>query len=376
MQGIKLVVYNWASENTSEREVSSKFYPTKFFDLLCFRLRNTDRSLIGICGLQGTGKTKILYQLSSLFKESLYWKWTRHWEEDALLWDVIRSDYSDRIHAEGEDVLHENARLGLKKELVNKLSRNVENFSDLDESVIQRILGKGRMEEIKKEVLLDFFKQQTLLLIDFPDYSKGNVGFMNSDIDELQRFLELLANRGIHVVIGVQRELVMFHRHFFWGKVDIMTLDPLAPEELVKAYHFCTGNNTIFTDEALLLLAQLARGVFRRFKKYIKFAIESSPDSTQPLGLEQVNKAITQKQLFEDIELELCDIFAESEKRIQASNILNFLRANKDVNLKTIAEGVNLSETIAQKIIWKLDLYHYVTVKHGEGKEKLISLKL
>ena len=369
-------VYNWASELTTEGKTEDKFYATKFFNLLCFKIQKTKKSLIAISGLQGTGKTRILYEVGRVFRDAVGLKWSRNWEKEALTWSAMLRDYVDALRDEMDTFLDGWGRTGLKSNIVKKLGRNIESSKDLDTSTIEGIIGKGRCNELKKEVLQCFLHEASMFLIDMPDYNKSNVGLMNADIDELQRFWELLNRRETHIMITVQKELVMKHPHFFWGKCDMMTLEPLSADELAEAYRFITDDNQLFNEDALKLLAKLSRGVFRRFKKYIRLTIESNLDTRVPLGPEQVNKAVTEKQLFEDMELELSDIFTDREKRLQAVNIISFLRNNADVNIKTIAENVNLTETITQKIIQKFSLYNYIIIKSGVGKERLVSLQL
>lgn len=289
-------VYNWASQLTTEMGSVDKFYETKFFRLLLFKIRNTKKGLIAISGLQGTGKTRLLTELGDAVKNQkgealgFYQKWTRNWRKEALTWELV-FDYYFRLL----NTALENA--ATTKRVIPEFMLNL----PLDQQ--EKIIGKAQCNRMQQEALEQFLKTVRLWLIDMPDYSKSNAGLMNADIDELQEFWELLRGENTHFVISVQKELVMKHPHFFWGKCDMVTLEPLTVDELIEAYRLITGDSVIFEDAALKLLAHLSRGVFRRFKKYVQMTIENNFDEDTPLKPEHVKKAITEKQLFEDMNL-------------------------------------------------------------------------
>ncbi len=372
-------VHNWASELTTETsKVKGRFYETKEFKSLCFSIKKTRAGLLGITGLQGTGKSRLLHELNEAFPNSFLLKWTRNWQKVMLEWDIVYSDYIDCVEREAKQNLKEFSSARIRHPVLKKIPdmNDLENFSRLGFSVIEKITGKGRCNQIAKEVILRAFRRIPLLLIDMPDYNKSNVGLMNKDVDELQALWNLIATQDIHIVVAIQKELMQKHPHFFWGKFLMTTLEPLSVDELVEAYKFITGDNAVFTDDALRLFAQLSRGVFRRFKKYIYLTIQHNFTEKLPLTVEHVNQVVTEKVLFEDMELELCDIFRGKEKQLQAVSVLNFLRNNSNVNIKIIAENIDLSEFVVQKLIQKLYLYRYVVVKRGAGKERLVSLQL
>jgi len=308
----------------------------------------------------------------------MYLKWNRDWKKLASQWESVYHEYEQFVIGEAESILddYNRDRTGASK-LIAEVYHHVKiGGENLDLSIAEKIVGKTRLKQIRDEAFTTYLSSIHMWFIDMPDYSKSNASLMNADIDELQAFWELLSGEPAHILIAVQKELIMKHPHFFWGKCDMMTLELLSVDELVEAYKLITDNNPTFSDEALKLLAQLSRGVFRRFKKYIRITFENNLNENMPLTPEHVNKAISEKQLFEDMELELCDIFADREKRMQAVLILNFLRNNSNVNIKTIAENLTLSEFVVQKLIQKLHVYRYVSVARGQGKELLTSLQL
>ena len=164
--------------------------------------------------------------------------------------------------------------------------------------------------------------------------------------------------------------------HFWWGKCDKYTIEPLSSQQLIEAYKLSNPDVEVFEPAALQYLADISRGVFHRFKKYMRLSIEADHEHKVPIVEETVKKAITDKVIFEDMDQELADVFEDEERRRCASAILFYLRTHNDVNVKTIAEDISISETMAQKIVQNLLLYKYIQTKHGEGKEKLVSLQL
>jgi len=390
MQTEKLsLVYNWASQLTSEtigrqlydKNEAPKFYETRFFKLLCWKIRNTPHALIAVSGLQGSGKTRILLELQKDFPKSIYCKWSRNWLKEALTWDSTRMIYTKYVQGEGEGIYDELSAKE-KNKLINKYAVRSMEFEDFPFFAMEKIVGKSQCNEFKREAAMQVFEGSDLILLDMPDYNKYTPSLMNLDFDELQRFWGSLTGSKAKFVIAFQKELIMRNPHFFIGKLDLMDLEPLSTQELIEAYNICTGDTELFSQEALTLLAQLSRGIFRRFKKYIRSTIEgtmeenlkANREASIPLTPEHVNKAITEKVLSADLELELCDVFKEKEKRTQAIGLLNQLRVSSPLNQKEAAKFLSLSEATTGKLINKLLAYRYIERKRGEGAEWIISL--
>jgi len=62
-------VYSWASAYTAETAIrfNTYYYETEEFKRILFKLENIPNALIGVLGLQGSGKTRMLYELQSRF---------------------------------------------------------------------------------------------------------------------------------------------------------------------------------------------------------------------------------------------------------------------------------------------------------------------
>jgi len=79
-----------------------------------------------------------------------------------------------------------------------------------------------------------------------------------------------------------------------------------------------------FTEDTLLALARMSRGIFRRFLRYITLALRHwEKDGKGPIDTTIVKEAVTVERLAEDMELELAELFPkQSELRLQAVRLL------------------------------------------------------
>ncbi len=375
-------VYRWAASGVSDSGYDSeidRFYETPVYKSLLFKLQNTDKSLSMLTGLQGTGKTRILYQLRN--NDCFYFKWNKDWKEElwrerCVEWYSIQRRYNDNLAEEYENQVRASLVAGASQK-ANKAGDPRTILGRKDYGSMEAFLGKAKCKELKEQAISGFLYCIKIFLIDMPDYSKSNANAMNHDIAGIQEFYESLENKAnTHFVIGVQKELVLKNPHFWWGKCDKYVIEPLYSQQLIEAYNLSNPESGVFAPVALQYLAEISRGVFRRFKKYMRLSIEADQEQKVPISEDIVKSAITDQVIFEDMDQELADVFDDEEKRRCASAILGYLRTHSDVNVKTIAEDTEISETMAQKIVQKLLLYKYISAKHGEGKEKLVSLQL
>jgi hypothetical protein len=369
--------YAWAASGVSESisdNRTDKFYETQVYKSLRYKLQNTNSSLSLVIGLQGTGKSRILRQLNN---DGTHWfKWGNGWKEElwqkgcglSIYWDALACEYKDQVQGY--------LSAGQSKR-ANKIGDPRFILQRKDISLMEVFLGKSKCNALKDQAISSFISDTKIILIDMPDYSRSNANALVHDIAEVQRFWESLGNRGnTHLVIAIQKELVLKAPNFFWGKCDKYTVEPLTTTQLIEAYKLSNPDGDIFEPAALQLLGDLSRGIFRRFKKYMRLTIEANQERKLPMTKDIVEKAITNDIVFQDLDQELADFIENEENRRCASKILGYLRDHNEVNVKTIAENIGISETMAQKIVQKLALYNYIQTKPGQGKEKLVSLQL
>jgi len=390
-------IYRWASEYTAEsifRELSREehiedFYETEEFKRIMFKVLNQRRALIGILGLQGSGKTRTLRELERLLwkkvereKESVYYiKWSKDVFERMEEWESVCHRYNEMVKTKVEVDLEEYSRMHKRHPKLGRIP-TPDDLYNVEQGYfdIELFLSKGELKESMNTAIYRELATARYVLVDLPDYMKSTAHSMDRDIDCVQALWQRLqADRQdakTSFVIAFQKEMVMKHPHFFIGKLDVVTLKPLKPEQLIQAYKLRNVTIEPFAEDALRLLGELSRGIFRRFLKYIQITIEKSLEEDIPISPQHVSDAITEDLLIEDMELELSDIFKQKDKKAEAVHILNFIRQKGECNMQTIAEELDLGNGVVQRLVQKLHGYRYVDIRRGKGKEKLVSLTL
>jgi len=212
-----------------------------------------------------------------------------------------------------------------------------------------------------------------VVLIDTPDYPKTDKRRLNRDLNEIHWFWNSLMAQchNATIVIAVQKE--MPKDHFFLDKMQVVELRPLSAEQLLRAYMKQFGTFEPFTEDAVKLLAQMSRGVFRRFLRYIYMTLENR-DGTTEITEEDVRNSVSEQQLLLDNEEELAKIFPKSdESRLQAIKVMQFLETHS-TNQKELAESVGISEYALSRILDKLELHHKIR-RERRGLEKMIRIE-
>jgi hypothetical protein len=202
----------------------------------------------------------------------------------------------------------------------------------------EKRLGKRRVESTRKKVWHKLLSEKHSIFIDMPDYSKTDRRMMAKDLEEiywLWQSLNRVRSQSAdsipipNIVIAIQKE--MFGGHFFFDKMQKIELHPLQPERMVEAYKRRFKNTDPFTSDALLTLARMSRGIFRRFLRYIMLTLDLWEEERGVGGgrveAETVREAVTMERLAEDMELELADLFPKhSDLRWLAVRLLLLLQ--------------------------------------------------
>jgi hypothetical protein len=91
----------------------------------------------------------------------------------------------------------------------------------------------------------------------------------------------------------------------------MIELKPLTPQELIKAYLQKWGTVEPFDESALMFIAKLSRGVFRRFLKYVNLTVEKHliEKKNFPIIVEDVESAVSFDVLLADMETGVCRYF-------------------------------------------------------------------
>lgn len=338
-------VYVWAAELTAEQRyelpeksraerISEGWKPENFDDYyvtkdargLFFEVKHAEKGLIGVVGLQGIGKSALLRVLANdLGKDAFFYRWTPEWEQDL-------EDWKD-----------------------NKWSVSVQGRSD--------IVPATPLEFLPDADITGFLARFKCVFIDLPDYSKKSGSQMDKD---LRNIADLWVKSNTLFVIGIQKEMFETRRHFFMGKMNIIELKPLNPHEMVEAFKKKWTTVEPFTDEALTLVAQLSRGIFRRFLRYVMTCIKhiAIERGSYPITTEVVKSAVTLDQRVKDMDLELTDLFHNNkEQKMQAVRLLDCL--NKEINQKGLAELLGIEEMTVSRLVRILEAYGYLKRERG-----------
>jgi hypothetical protein len=201
---------------------------------------------------------------------------------------------------------------------------------------------------------------------------------MAKDLEEIYWLWSSLTRRGLkpNLVVAIQKE--MFGGHFFFDKMEKIELEPLKPEQMLEAYVKRFKTTEPFTEEALLTLARMSRGIFRRFLRYITLTVERWQTLRQPrkpITPTLVKKTVTTERLAEDIEFELLELFPkQSDLRTQAVRVLLHLSEMGPQRQSELAEELNLESYAVSRLLLKLELHDYVT-RSRAGTDKIVSLK-
>lgn len=402
-------VYSWASQLASEsreRDWINEWYvlPDEI-DIIRRKLSVMSGGVIGLIGLQGVGKSSALYAIERFLvtteskkrqEQKKYvitssmddyrtcrFKWRR--EPDLMdhleagtheLWTSYELAYKEALfgniwqQTQKEDIKHR-----LKEIPIGDLPRDVR---DLDVPWTEKQLGKSTVRLIRESSWLSILQNKDTILIDTPDYSKTDRRLMTKDLDEIYQLWTDLVNPDIskpNIVIAIQKEV--FRDHFFLDKMEKIEIQPLPPEKMLEAYIKRFSSTYPFTEDALLTIARMSRGIFRRYLRYINLTLDAWLNKLKrrtPISAETVKKAVTYERMVEDMELELSKVFPKQEDyRLQAVRLLSHLESGP-IKQSQLSEELNLPPYTMTRLLNKLELHNYIN-RQRKGMDKLISIK-
>jgi hypothetical protein len=422
-------VYQWACRLTSEQGMDDYLW-TPEADALRKRLETSKGDLIAVTGLQGSGKTALRFALFKyLFNADRNVhcvKWLGSSEKAVIQqigdYDFFLNeqdnDYFDtvfdelrrrrcpavkdpydiahvivnalRISDSTHDIYHNilayiNARRLWKKDkcfdnrmdLLDGRSR-ISNLLPL----MEKRIGAEAMQSIRMKEMKWKLREANVILIDLPDYDRSSTAQMRKDLASIQEWWErnFVDHSGekpqeTSLVIFFQKEL--YRGHFLMGKLDVYELKPLTPQQLVDCYKKSFNSTAPFTEEALMTIAKVSRGIFRRYKKYIRICLDHILTGKDSLTItpENVRQWISLEQLVQDMELELATMFPkEKDYRRAAVIVLKRLSEEGFITQTQIAKEVfDGSEMKASRLLNRLEAWNYIR-RERKGKEKVVSL--
>lgn len=353
-----------ASESRDRNWVQDAYVMPAEVDRLSTQLQSLHGALIGLVGFQGVGKSSALLALSAGLREQ---KTEESQSSQAILFKWHRRSDLFRSLMEYE---HE-----ASVEFRAEYERELEGLSiDRAEQI-----GGRKIARLRKYIWQGLLRSKHTIFIDMPDYSKTDRRLMAKDLGEIYWLWNSLRltdpTLGPNFVIAIQKE--MFSGHFFFDKMSRIELKPLQPTQIVEAYAKQFGMTEPFTDDALLAVARMSRGIFRRFLRYISLTLDLWSTGSQPPGLidtATVKRAVTAERLAEDMELELVELFPKhSDLRLQAVRLLIHLEELGPTRQSRLGELLGIEPYAMSRLLAKLELHRYV-IREKEGADKLVRL--
>lgn len=392
----------WASHITAETRgstwIDNGYIMPNEVSNLCRKLANEQGSLHALIGYQGVGKTSALLAIAQELRKPeaaeteqrpelstiFFFKWRRPRElipellnrDDTLAFRLKRTYAGSLI---GPIQRREPPVTPTKASAARKIQSYkaiVEDLASFKFTEIERMLGRGLVERLKYEAFLEALTHARTILIDLPDYSKTDMRRVTTDLETIYWIWNELAQTPSqpNIVISFQKEL--FHGHFFLGKMNRIDLKPFKPETLLKFYEKEFRGPKPFTQEALVMIAKMSRGIFRRFLRYITLTLNHQERAAKPppITIGQVHEAIPPRTLAQDMDQQLTEIFPrQPDQRIQATKLLLHLEEHGPTDQAEIAQLLDLPEYAVTRLLNKLEDSHYIQ-RERKGLEKTVSL--
>ena len=247
----------------------------------------------------------------------------------------------------------------------------------LDLRFAEARLGRSVAEELRREAWLRILISKRVLLIDTPDYSKTDRRLMAKDLEGIYWIWNFVIrhNAEANIVVAIQKE--MFRDHFFFDKMEKVELEPLKPQQMVEAYRKRFKVIDPFTEDALLNLARMSRGIFRRFLRYITLTLRRwEICGKRTIDTAIVKEAIPVARLAEDMELELAELFPKhSDLRLLAVRLLMLLEESGERKQIELAELLEVEPYVLSRLLTKLEVAHYIT-RRRVGNDKIVDLRI
>lgn len=334
------------------------------------RLRLMRSGLVAVVGCQGVGKSSAMRALACDEELSKRAPVAVKMPVSGALTDTLRSALLEEVRDQTSEYvkLILQQRLASDPILVERAERLTERSSDTEMRAqldtlqgkqtyygpmsgylsdgFDHLFTKPELRKIQDDALVSVLRKKPLLLVDLPDYPRGDRRLIVKDLDDVAQLWNGLLRGGKYegvIVLFVQRE-IFGSGHFFLGKMSITDLKPLTSSELLEAYKERWKTYEPFSPEALMYVSKIARGNFRSFKRFLSLTLETS--SQPPIGLEVVKEAITDEEMMHDAAKELEAVFGRRRdmmrKAVELIKILTGIRLQRErdeaTGLKSLSE--------------------------------------
>jgi hypothetical protein len=388
-----------AAENRDRVSVVTCYVAPRAFGEIRRQLENMSGGIIGLVGLQGVGKSsalRVLQIFNKVKQDESYKKQHKESVPYAHLLDMVLFKWrrqsqlftsllngTHELSAEFSRV-YKSKLVELTKPSLQFWNRSViDNPQTLKPEWAERQIGWKNVQTLRQTVWLELLRSKRTILIDTPDYSKTDRRLMAKDLEELYWLWNTLSQwetpdrkRKPNIVVAIQKE--MFGGHFFFDKMQKVELCPLQPETMVEAYKRRFKDTDPFTSDALLTLARMSRGIFRRFQRYIMLTLDLWEEKERVergrIEVATVREAVTMERLAEDMELELADLFPKhSDLRWLAVRLIMLLEGRGERKQSELLDLLGVRDYTMTRLVGTLEEAHYIT-RRRKGNEKIVSL--
>jgi len=338
--------------------------------------------LICLIGSQGVGKSSALMALSQRIPNSIILKWRREEELHTSFLESTRKTSYDYLYRYSMKLDREldSKQINSKVPFLNSWDRRLrEQFAEdiirlekegvlysnvPDVEWVESKLDRLTVRRLRQETCFEILFDRAVILIDTPDYSKTDRRRMAKDLESIHWLWNRIASSGgPSIVFAVQKE--MSEGHFFLDKAHRFELEPLPPELMVRVYVHRFEGTEPFTEEGLLKLAQMSRGIFRRFLRYILLSLdlwEGKADGGEVIDVELVVEAVPVERLAEDMELELYALFPkQSDLRGLAVRLIMLLEEGGERRQSELLDLLGVKDYTLTRLLGKLEEAGYIT---------------
>lgn len=199
---------------------------------------------------------------------------------------------------------------------------------------------------------------------------------MSRDLDDIQQLWNSLALQGWNgnIVISLQRELLGEEgvSHYFLGKTSIYEIKPFSSDEILELYKMRWKSTSPFTENALRYVCRMARGITRRWLRYLGIILQSwlmDERKPMPIDMNEASQYLPVDEVTKDMDAEISHVFRKSpEGKKDAMAVIALVNsANEPLNQKEVASTLKIGEMECSRIVSKLEDYGYL--KRDKTKE-------
>jgi hypothetical protein len=413
VDSIRLWAKHTRAEDGYDQDQESLSSPER--EAIAEDLKKFDSYLIAVEALQGGGKTDLLHKLAEEEKHRLYIAWegkesfyrkfeeklnfpTKEEDDELYVYALteIFDKYCGGIPVWGNPIWN-------KIKLPNRQLQALLHWCKTEELEIDALptimlllkafgLSEKDSREFVRRIIRSWIAELNAILFDLRDYDKLELSKYNRDIAELETlYKELTSDKKLHstvnIVIALQKELPK--TNYLFGKAEKYNLKPENPRRLIAYYKLLFHCETKpFTEEALFAVAQLSRGIWRRWKEYLNICLRQfQTEARDVITIQDVNKWITNDRIYVDWEYQLSSLFERNkpEQIYKAIQVIRYLQEHGEVEQQKLAEEIfdaegenhNAGKIVCSRMLDTMEAHGYIRRERlsiGKSHKNIVNL--